>query len=947
MDGFSTHLRAGEIIIERVNCQSLTFRITIVVYTDMESPVSFGNGTLRFGDKSDPDNKDGYGIEIPDTESIDRGDLGPSVGFASYTIEHTYGSPGRYVVSYFEHNRNSGIENIDNSVDTPFFIEAEINIDPFLGCNNSPVMLIPPIDRACPGVAFYHNPGAYDPDGDSLSFEMVIPKKDIGAEVDNYRDPTDAEFYSANPFQNENGTGPPSITIDPVTGELEWDAPGDVSPNSLEEFNIAFKIKEWRKINGQWFELGYVVRDMQIIVQNCDNDRPELIIPKDTCIIAGTKLEGVVQGIDINYDLVKIEAFSQVLTQVGSPASYTPNRAELQSTLPPYDTANVKFSWQTNCFHVRDQPYQVVFKITDAPEMGPKLVSFETWNITVIAPEPEWVNAAIDFPRRGIQLQWNDYTCQNAQSIQIFRRVDSYSYEPGFCETGIPGFLGYELVDEVSPQDTQYFDNNNGRGLDFGAAYCYRLVANFGTIGGGQSIVSDEICLDPIEASAPVITHVTVDKTDPVVGQITISWVKPFDIDSQLFGTDYTYVVQRGAGLISDAYETVGTTKDTTIVDLGFDTQNSSYNYRIVLFSDDATAVTSDDPIITSSTASSVLLQPVPLFEQIRLLWATDVPWSNNSQDYPWHYIYRGLDGEGEENLALIDSVNVNAMGFTYLDDGSFNGEPLNDSQVYCYYIVTNGTYGNNKIFEPLMNKSQMVCAQPSDEIPPCTPVFNMQGRSCEDFLTQTSCDFNLFQNELTWDQPIGGECQDDINHFDIYVSSSSDEELQYYTSVYETKFLDANLPSFARCYQVVAVDRSGNKSEPTEKICFDNCPYYELPNIFTPGNLDGCNDTFSAYSNRQAIGENGGTICGETDKTKCARFVESVVFKVYNRWGRQVYSYTSGGENTIYIDWDGKDSNGRELSSGTYYYLAEVTYDLVDPSQRVQEIKGWLQLVR
>src|SRR3989337_165626 len=78
---------------------------------------------------------------------------------------------------------------------------------------------------------------------------------------------------------------------------------------------------------------------------------------------------------------------------------------------------------------------------------------------------------------------------------------------------------------------------------------------------------------------------------------------------------------------------------------------------------------------------------------------------------------------------------------------------------------------------------------------------------------------------------------------------------------------------------------------------------------------------------------------------SKCARFVDKVFLRVYNRWGKEVYSYESGGERTIYIDWDGRDLNGRELSTGVYYYIADVTFDSVDPAKQNQVIKGWVHL--
>ena len=78
-----------------------------------------------------------------------------------------------------------------------------------------------------------------------------------------------------------------------------------------------------------------------------------------------------------------------------------------------------------------------------------------------------------------------------------------------------------------------------------------------------------------------------------------------------------------------------------------------------------------------------------------------------------------------------------------------------------------------------------------------------------------------------------------------------------------------------------------------------------------------------------------------------CARFVLGVTFAVYNRWGKEVYFYQSGGENTIYIDWNGKDNTGRDLDGGTYYFVANVVFDVVDPKKRNKTIKSWVQLLR
>ena len=51
---------------------------------------------------------------------------------------------------------------------------------------------------------------------------------------------------------------------------------------------------------------------MQILVEDCDNERPDLILPPDTCVVAGTILDETILGIDPDNDNVKIEAFSEI-----------------------------------------------------------------------------------------------------------------------------------------------------------------------------------------------------------------------------------------------------------------------------------------------------------------------------------------------------------------------------------------------------------------------------------------------------------------------------------------------------------------------------------------------------------------------------------------------------------------------------------------------------------
>ena len=299
--------------------------------------------------------------------------------------------------------------------------------------------------------------------------------------------------------------------------------------------------------------------------------------------------------------------------------------------------------------------------------------------------------------------------------------------------------------------------------------------------------------------------------------------------------------------------------------------------------------------------------------------------------------------------MVLIDSVNVLQDGLIYLDTGKLaQGDTLNSALEYCYRVKTRGGYGNPSIQEPIENFSQINCAMPTDNVAPCKPAI-AEFDGCKNFTIDYGCDATLFTNTIRWSVPE--VCKEDIRKYKVYYATIKNgvyELIPGGDNVLDTFFLHADLATLAYCYRITAVDRSGNESEMSDPVCNDNCPYYELPNVFSP-NGDNCNDLFRAFGDDLNLGEN--PECPEVDveDERCARFVQKVDFAVYNRWGKKVYNYVGqqGAENTIYIRWDGRDEKGRELATAVYFYAAEVTYDVIDPKDRVKIVKGWVHLVR
>ena len=109
-----------------------------------------------------------------------------------------------------------------------------------------------------------------------------------------------------------------------------------------------------------------------------------------------------------------------------------------------------------------------------------------------------------------------------------------------------------------------------------------------------------------------------------------------------------------------------------------------------------------------------------------------------------------------------------------------------------------------------------------------------------------------------------------ELRRTNIYYSRFDDNQpLQKISNVLAptTTFQHANLTTVAGCYYVTAVNRAGIESQPSNKVCKDICPAFQMPNVFTP-NGDGKNDVLSPMP--------------------CPAFVASVEFVAYNRWGCQ-----------------------------------------------------------
>ena len=900
----ATHNRAGEITYKRiapftkvvggVTVQVYTYSITVIKYTD-DSVLSGNTGgiadrcqdTIYFGDGergiaprvNNPMTicKCGFANNLAvGCGSLIINESGYVVKQNVYTIIHTYPGAGSYLIRTFDPNRNQGVHNIPNSVNLPFYIESQLIINTFTGANSSPLFSFPPIDRACLGVCFEHNPGAYDPDGDSLSFEITTSRGEDGNTVLGY-------------FYPETGGG--YYGINATTGLLRW-----CTPQITDEYNIAFIVKEWRKnTSGVYQLIGYVLRDMQVIVKSCANLPPSIDVP-NVCVEAGKTVTANLTVHDPNNgSIVTVQGGGGAFAVTPPIATFNPNSGVTYTSSG--SSFAVFFSWNTTCDHIRNQPYQTDFKVEDNGNSGPvKLVSFNTFNIRVVPPTVKNVTATP--VGSDMKISWTPSACNSTTNplvgYKVYRKQDCGPFVASPCQTGVPDTSGFTLIAQTDATSSFTIDTNNDNGLVVGQDYSYIVVAFYKD--GSQSFGSSPICAR-LKRDIPVILNVDVDSTS-ATGAVWIRWTRPLttpgNFDTLTFPRPYKFNLKYRSGSTA-AFTTIQTFTNNLLADLDtqyvhkdFNTEATDEEYLIEFLAGTVT-------IGSSQKASSVFLFTTPSDRRIDLKWSYTTPWKN--------YKYTVMRRDSTSTVFKL-------LGTTTLTTFSDTGNVVNGS-TYCYYVVSEGQYSDPTLFKPLINASQISCTKPVDKTPPVTPTITIDA------------DCPLGSVEVKWGDIKTIRGSDDVDKYILYYKPLVNGIYREVATVQEKEALlfkqdDPN--SFSGCYSVKAVDIHGNEGTMSPDFCIDNCPEFELPNIFSP-NKDGANDFFQAVKVRQ---------------------IKEINLTVVDRWGNLVYS-----TKDPYFKWDGISVISKvQVSEGTFFYVCDVFEPRLKGIVK-RTLKGTVQVVR
>ena len=188
-----------------------------------------------------------------------------------------------------------------------------------------------------------------------------------------------------------------------------------------------------------------------------------------------------------------------------------------------------------------------------------------------------------------------------------------------------------------------------------------------------------------------------------------MGWTSPFQINRSLFPPPYQYDLMRTTDGIK-YIKVAAAIKDSVYADLSLNTRDTTYGYRVIVYA--PSGISQNNPVDTSAVAFTPRLTDEPLPNGVNLSWTARDPWTVQSSRFPWHYIYRRK--AGDKDFILMDSLDIrsiDSLGFHYSDQGLISGFPLLSNTLYEYKIETQGTYGNPKIHEPLLNFSNAVLA--------------------------------------------------------------------------------------------------------------------------------------------------------------------------------------------------------------------------------------------
>lgn len=331
---------------------------------------------------------------------------------------------------------------------TFMFIKARLNnID---GPNNSsPYFTNDPVTVTCVNQPFLYNPGAIDPEGDSLVFALINPLNAVNASSNGGCAGVWPSYQSTN-LTYKTGfsylaplTASPQISINSVTGDITF-TPTVVGEDAV----FAYKVSEYK--SGKL--IGSIMREQQILVVNCTNNLPTVSGINGTASYATSVCANNSLCFTVNSNDIDVGQTLSMLWNAGiTGASYT-----IAGT-PPVGT----FCWTPSSSNINTIPYLFTVSVKDdaCPYLGKTSRGFAI-TVNNCALPIDLINFyAVNYAGTNI-LRWVTASEKNVDYFLLENSIDGENFKSlGKVEksdhTEGPGH--YEFIDKSPATGINYY----------------------------------------------------------------------------------------------------------------------------------------------------------------------------------------------------------------------------------------------------------------------------------------------------------------------------------------------------------------------------------------------------------------------------------------------------------------------------------------------------------
>jgi hypothetical protein len=383
--------------VRPVSCQSYNYDIVVHLTHGAGSDVAFSGYEIKFGDGT---------IKQFGLSDFERIQINKEQFYHKIVFNHAYPGPGKYVISARLFNRDADIKNMENSVQTPFYVENTITLDPIFGCNTPPYLENLPFFTSNAGSRYQFDFSVIDPDNDSVSFVLAHAYQDKDVEAVNFKI---ASEYDASGLRKIS-----RISLDPYTGLHYWN-----TMNAKGYYCIVLKMTEWKKIDGEYYQVSQSTIDYLIDLIEDENKPPQIQGLADTAIVIGNTYSNNIIMNDPEGDSIQMLVYGDFLKLLDhAPAN------KLAFHPGPLD---FKINYIPTTKDIRSKPYKILISGTDQAEDHLPMSKTESMTIWITdrehLPDPPEKLVSQALNKNLVGVYWND---SDDELGYILERADQY-----------------------------------------------------------------------------------------------------------------------------------------------------------------------------------------------------------------------------------------------------------------------------------------------------------------------------------------------------------------------------------------------------------------------------------------------------------------------------------------------------------------------------------------